>query len=121
MTLYRHERLTATPASPHEDRPTRLRCSISTSRTRSSVDATYSLDPGTRYWFRLPDGSLTKRFTDPDIAIGPEPTPIARAVSLERRPDGRDPAFFYVTARFVEDGSGSTIRTAAPVIGRIRV
>lgn len=120
MTLYRHEKLAATPVAGSGNGEIRLRCSISSSAVRSSVDADYSLDARTRYWFRLPDGSLTKRFTDPGIAIGSEPTPIEREVTLERRPDGHDPAFFYVTATFVEQGSGSSIRTAAPVMGLFR-
>jgi hypothetical protein len=115
MTLYRHEKLTADPPAPRISRSTRLRCSVSSSSPASTVDVAYSLDPETRYWFRLPDGSLTKRFTDPDIPITSRPTPIEREVALERRAGGLDPAFFYVTATLVEDGSGSTIRTTAPV------
>jgi len=115
MTLYRHEKLTADPSGTRIPRSTRLRCSVYSSSPASTVEVAYSLDPDTRYWFRLPDGSLTKRFTDPGIPVTSEPTAIERTVALDRRPDGVDPAFFYVTATLVEDGTGSTVRTAAPV------
>ncbi|MDX1389176.1 MAG: hypothetical protein R3344_08300 [Acidobacteriota bacterium] len=116
MTIHRHRQLVAEPRRPVIPGSLSLACEIFASRPGSVVDVTYSLAAANRYRFELPDGSLSRQVVDRDQPVGVDPTRITAQVRLSMIDEGSEPLFLFIAASLVEQGSGSTVRTAAAIM-----
>ncbi|MDX1396130.1 MAG: hypothetical protein R3195_17245 [Gemmatimonadota bacterium] len=116
MTIHRHSELVADPRRLVVPGPLSLACEIFASRPDSVVDVTYLLAGENRYRFELADGSLARRIVDRDNPVGLDPTRFTREVRVSTTDEGSEPLFLFIAATLVEQGSGSTVRTAAAIM-----